>query len=160
MLDVTAFPALEKGRPKKPEKPSQEKKWEEESGAKPREGLRRRCRQMARLLQNTDGRNACAWAHLGEKPSVVSKETFAMSEGGTAVQDVPVRQIQLQKSTIDGRCSFLSGKLGGKRNANLRLRRRAERRTRGRELQLVVASSMSALRFGNETGNAVENCGE
>lgn len=43
MLDVTAFPeALLQGR---------EKTREEESGAKPREGLRRRCRQMARLLQ-------------------------------------------------------------------------------------------------------------
>lgn len=41
-------------------------------------------------------------AHLGEKPSVVSKETSAMSEGGTAVRGVPVRQIQLQKSRIDG----------------------------------------------------------
>lgn len=98
-------------------------------------------------------------AHLGEKPSVVSKETPAMSEGGTAVQDVPVRQIQLQKSMNDGWCSFLPGKLGGKRNANLRLRRRAERRTRGRELQLVVASPVSALRFGNETEDAVGNCG-
>lgn len=37
MLDVTAFPeALLKGR---------EKTREEESGAKPREGLRRRCRR-------------------------------------------------------------------------------------------------------------------
>jgi hypothetical protein len=38
----------------------------------------------------------------GEKPSVVPKGMPAMSEGGTAVRGVPVRQIQLQKSMIDG----------------------------------------------------------
>jgi len=73
LLDVTVFPALVKGRPKKPEKPDQEKKWEEESGAKPREGLRRRCRQMARLLSNTDSGNTRAWFIYGEKPSVAPK---------------------------------------------------------------------------------------
>lgn len=41
-------------------------------------------------------------AHLGEKPSVVPQGMPAMSEGGTAVRGVPVRQIQLQKSMIDG----------------------------------------------------------
>jgi len=65
LLDVTAFPeALLKGR---------EKTREEESGAKPREGLRRRCRQMARLLSNTDSGNTRAWFIYGEKPSVAPK---------------------------------------------------------------------------------------
>jgi hypothetical protein len=48
-------------------------KREEESGAKPREGLRRRCRQMARLLSNTDSGNSRAWFIYGAKPSVAPK---------------------------------------------------------------------------------------
>jgi hypothetical protein len=72
-----------------------------------------------------------------------------MSEGGTAARGVPVRQIQLQKSVMDGCCSFPKGKPCGKRSANLRLRRRAERRTRGRELKLAVANPEKLL--GSET---------
>lgn len=50
---------------------------------------------MARLLSNTDSGNARAWLIYGEKPSVVPQGMPAMSEGGNAVRDVPVRQVSV-----------------------------------------------------------------
>jgi len=52
LLDVTVFPALEQGASQKLENPIQEKKWEEESGAKASRGAPQTVLQKARLLQN------------------------------------------------------------------------------------------------------------
>lgn len=98
LLDVTAFPALEKGRPKKPEKPSQEKKWEEEGGAKPREGLRRRCRRWHGFSRTRTAGTPARGSSAVKNWAVLAQARVAMNGEGTAARGVPVRQIQLQKS--------------------------------------------------------------
>lgn len=101
LLDVTAFPALEKGRPKNRRNPARKKSGKKKAAQSLARGS---ADDAARWHGSFETRTAGTPARGSSrfKASVVSQETSAMSEGGTAVRGVPVRQIQLQKSMIDG----------------------------------------------------------
>lgn len=123
LLDVTAFPNWKNRPASKPEKTWPEKTGKKKAALKPREGLRRRCCRRhgfskkssaasqgavhRKVKRVTDSGNARAWHIYGEKPERRSARAVVMRGEGTAARGVPVRQIQLQKSMMDGRCSFL-----------------------------------------------------